>query len=225
MKTFLYESDAVQLFADGFVYADQISVFKQDLTKLKLPAFNVPKGLIRKSYNGETCEVTDETGTHIVDGAWEHGDAYLDRVADLVALQEPRRPKRALSAIKNDVWIQIKSLRDRHQFEGGIRVDNYWFKSDSRARDEYANLYALSVSRPPDTLLRAAWRTMTPGVAVDMTADLIRKIMAAGAEQYAAIDDAAQFHKGKIEAMTTSEDVLAYDYSTGWPAVYANSIL
>ena len=51
-----------------------------------------------------------------------------------------------------------------------------------------------------------------------MTAALAAQILGSGFQAIAAIDDAAQAHRAAMEA---SADPAAYDYSTGWPAVFA----
>lgn len=118
---------------------------------------------------------------------------------------------------RDKVWDSCRALRDKKRFEGGVKVGEHWFLSTQVAMSEYASLALLSASLAPSTVLRSGWRTMS-GATVDMTPSLVGQIMAAGFAQVAAIDDAAQAHKAAIYA---SADPTAYDFSSGWPAVYS----
>jgi hypothetical protein len=115
---------------------------------------------------------------------------------------------------------RIKAERDRRQQDGGVKVGANWFLSSDREAGRYNSLIGIAVAAgaPGDFVLRAAWRTMVDGVTQDMTPNLARQILSAGMTQFAAIDDAALVH---IAAMEASADPLAYDYSAGWPAVFA----
>lgn len=112
------------------------------------------------------------------------------------------------------IELSIKAERDKRRFEGGVKVGELWFLSTAVAMAEYTALAVISSGLPGDTVLRSTWRTMTPGVVVDMTPNLVRQILSAGFAAVAAIDDASQTH---INAMTLSADPAAYDYSAGWP--------
>lgn len=112
------------------------------------------------------------------------------------------------------MWEKIKAERDDRIFNGGVNVGTMWFLSTERARTEYTTMLVLTSAYPPDTVIRAGWRTMQVGVEVDMTPNLLSQILVAGMAVVAAIDDVAQAH---IAAMTASADPASYDYSTGWP--------
>jgi hypothetical protein len=114
-------------------------------------------------------------------------------------------------------WNAIKAERDRRRTNGGVKVGNYWFKSDDRAVGEYTALNAISVGLSGTAVLRAGWRTMEPSVTVDMTPNLVKQILAAGFAAVAAIDDAAQAHK---TAMDACSDPATYDFSAGWPPAF-----
>lgn len=114
------------------------------------------------------------------------------------------------------VWESIKAERDRRRFTGGVKVSDHWFLSTTVATGEYAVLSQIGANLPADTVLRSAWRTMD-GAEVDMTPALVSQILTAGFATIAAIDDAAKAHKA---ALAASADPSAYDFSTGWPAIY-----
>lgn len=120
---------------------------------------------------------------------------------------------------KEQAWERIKVERDRRRFDGGVKVGTHWFLSTQQATSEYMAVILLGSALPAGTVLRAAWRTMTAGVTVDMTAALAAQILGSGFQSIAAIDDAAQRHRGAMEA---SADPAAYDFSGGWPAVFAD---
>lgn len=115
-----------------------------------------------------------------------------------------------------EIWQLIKAERDRRRFEGGVQVAGHWFQSTAIATGEYSALALLSNGVADVVVLRANWRTMD-GATVDMTAGLVKQILAAGFAQVAAIDDAAQAHRAAMEA---SADPSAYDYTAGWPPVF-----
>lgn len=119
-------------------------------------------------------------------------------------------------ATSDEMWMAIKTERDRRQMESGVQVDGHWFLGTDRATGEYNSLINASKGMPNDTVLRAGWRTMD-GSQVDMTPSLASQILIAGIAQRCAIDDAAQAHKAAMEA---SPDPSAYDFSAGWPAIY-----
>jgi len=123
-------------------------------------------------------------------------------------------PPKATAA---EVWERIKSERARRRFDGGVKVGENWFLSTQQAAGEYTALILVGSALPPGAVLRPAWRTMSQGVTVDMTAALAAQILGSGFQAIAAIDDAARAHRAAMEA---SADPAAYDYSTGWPAVF-----
>jgi hypothetical protein len=122
-------------------------------------------------------------------------------------------------AISNQ-WTSIKAERDRRRFNGGVKVGEHWFLSTSIATSEYNTLLLLSSGLDNATVLRAAWRTMD-GAKVDMTPALVKQILTSGFASVAAIDDAALAHKA---AMESSNDPAAYDFSSGWPDIFLETL-
>lgn len=121
---------------------------------------------------------------------------------------------------QDELIAKVKTHRNNLRFEGGVNVDGHWFQSDSVAVGEYTALILLSASAPAGYVLRNGWRTMQDGVIVDMTAGLVKKIVAQGFAQVALIDDAAQAHIRAIEAITNVDELDQYDIHSGWPATF-----
>jgi hypothetical protein len=144
-----------------------------------------------------------------VDGRWE--TRY--RVDDL-----PDAEQRMADA-KATMRERINARRDQLQTNGGALVGGKWFLSNDREVGRYNSIITLATAMglPGSAVIRAAWRTMEPGVTANMTADLARQIMVAGFAQFAAIDDAAQAHKAAMEASDRPD---LYDFKSGWPATY-----
>ena len=122
--------------------------------------------------------------------------------------------KPPIEYVRSSVWSAIKARRDALRFNGGVKVDGHWFKSNQIATAEYNSIISLGL--PDATVLRANWRTMDNGE-VAMTPLLAKQIIQAGFAQAAAIDDAAQTHKAAMEA---SAEPSRYDFSGGWPETF-----
>lgn len=123
-------------------------------------------------------------------------------------------PATPIENIRASTWSSIKTKRDQLRFDGGVKVNGHWFKSNQIATAEYNSIISLGL--PDSTVLRPNWRTMDNGEVV-MTPLLAKQIIQAGFAQAAAIDDAAQTHKAAMEA---SADPSRYDFSGGWPETF-----
>ena len=152
-------------------------------------------------------------GCELVGGQWQ----YRWSVAPLSVAQVEARRADAISAR----WEAIKAERDRRRFEGGVKVSDCWFKSDNQAVGEYTAMAMLGASMPGTTVLREAWRTMHPTTTIQMTPNLAKQILFAGFTSLGAMDDAALSH---LSALTASANPAAYDFSSGWPQSYQDSI-
>jgi hypothetical protein len=125
------------------------------------------------------------------------------------------------SADQAAAWERIKAERDRRRFDGGAKVGGNWFLSTQQAVGEYSALVLMGSSFPPGAVLRPGWRTMVPGVTVDMTAALAAQILGSGFQAIAAIDDAAQAHRAAMEASDAPE---SYDISSSWPVSIGDAL-
>ena len=128
-----------------------------------------------------------------------------------------------LAAAQNELWDKIHTKRDDLSFNGGVKVAvagvDKWFYTTQAARTEYSNLYPVMVDHPDHSV--DGWRTMD-GSFVTMTKALLAEIQLNGILQASAVFNAGVAHETAMMALTTAADVLAYDFSTGWPAVYGD---
>lgn len=143
------------------------------------------------------------------DGSQDHAiPAELTPITDAEA-DQLRKPKPS----KAQVWEAIKAERDRRIQSGGYKVGTKWFHSDTFSRTQQMGLVMLGANIPANT----PWKTMD-GTTVIMTQALAGQIFATAAASDIAIFAAAETHKAAMEA---SADPSAYDFSGGWPAVFA----
>lgn len=172
---------------------------------------------IHTSIPEDAVEITDEHYQALLSGQAE-GKRIVAAENGNPVLVEPLPP--TLEDIKIAMWERIKVERDRRQ-AGGVLFGGHWFKTDERSRADYLSIITLVqlAGRAPTDVIRPAWRTMTDGVTVDMTMALAGGIIAAGAQQWFLIDNAAQAHKTALEA---SSDPASYDFSSGWPEVFGD---
>jgi hypothetical protein len=121
------------------------------------------------------------------------------------SIPKPRKDTDAL------VWSRIKSERDRRK-AGGVKVGDKWFHSDDASRIQQMGLVMMGANLPAGL----QWKTMD-GSFITMTPSLAQQVFAA----QAASDQAIFAHaEGLREALAASPDPAAFDYSTGWPAIY-----
>lgn len=116
-------------------------------------------------------------------------------------------------------WEQIKLHRDHLTQNGGYKVTvggvDKWFHSDVFSRVQQVGLVMLGANIPP-TL---QWKTMD-GSFVGMTQSLAQQIFQAAAAQEIAHFAKAEEHHAALQALTTVEEIAAYDWKAGWPEVW-----
>jgi hypothetical protein len=139
----------------------------------------------------------------------------------VVLPERPTPPTIPLVTRQAESWERIKAERDRRRFDGGAKVGGNWFLSTQQAVGEYSALILMGSAFPPGAVLRAGWRTMVPGVTVDMTAALAAQILGSGFQAIAAIDDAAQAHRAAMQASDAPE---SYDITSGWPVSIGDAL-
>lgn len=127
---------------------------------------------------------------------------------------EPVLP--SLDELKANAWEKIKAIRDKKIQNGGYKVAEKWFHSDTFSRTQQIGLVMLGINIP-DGL---QWKTMD-GSFVLMTQALAQQIFSTAAQQDTAIFANAESHRAAINNMATSDEVSAYDITTGWPEVFA----
>ncbi|HJW26437.1 MAG TPA: DUF4376 domain-containing protein [Rhodocyclaceae bacterium] len=113
-------------------------------------------------------------------------------------------------------WQKIKDERDRRTENGGYKVTvggiDKWFHSDQKSRSQQLGLVLLGANIPNNL----QWKTMD-GSFVAMTQELALQVLSAGAASDQTIFTAAETHK---QAMESSADPSAYDFSAGWPVTF-----
>ena len=131
------------------------------------------------------------------------------------ALQAEWTAASSIDARRAAVWEAIKAHRDRLSEQGGYLVTvgrvSKWFHSDQKSKTQQLGLLISGANVPP-----VQWKTMD-GSFVTMSPALAAAVFAAAAAQDIAIFGAVEAHRA---AMLAAADPLAYDWRTGWPAVY-----
>lgn len=120
-------------------------------------------------------------------------------------------PAASADQIKAQVWQAIKSERDRRK-AGGVKVGAKWFHSDDGSRIQQMGLVMMGASIPANL----QWKTMD-GTFITMTQTLASQVFQAVAASDQAIFSVAEAHRVALQA---SADPAAYDYLTGWPAIF-----
>lgn len=154
-------------------------------------------------------------------------DRYFDNAEVLLqgTLTITATPK-DLAAIQAIKWGDIQAKRDA-LLGGGFKVGEYWFHSDSASRIQHLGLKdkardllaAGGAMADPITVLGqpVQWKTLS-GAFVTITAQMAFDIVTAAGNL-----DAQAFTTGELhrQAMEASADPAAYDFSAGWPDVFA----
>jgi hypothetical protein len=133
------------------------------------------------------------------------GDAYIDG--------EFVKPVQPAAQIVQAKVAAIKADRDRRVQTGGYKVGTKWYHSDTFSRTQQMGLVMMGANMPTGI----QWKSMD-GSFVAMTPTLAGQIFGAAAANDSAIFTAAETH---IAAVTAAADPAAYDFSQGWPPVFA----
>lgn len=139
-------------------------------------------------------------------------------------------PVASLEELQSTAWDAIKGERDRRK-DSGFKVGNEWVHSDLFSRSQWLGLKdnardALAAGGTMESVLYdcdglpIAWK-MLDGSFVQVTAQLAFDVVAAVTRSDLAIFKAAEVHKA---TMLAAENPAAYNYSTGWPQTYAESV-
>ena len=121
-----------------------------------------------------------------------------------------RKPQLTVS----QVWERIKVERERRK-TGGVKVGAKWYHSDDGSRIQQMALVMMGANLPA-----VQWKTMD-GSFIAMTPTLAQQIFAAQAASDQAVFAVAEAHRVAMEA---SQDPSTYDYSTGWPDTFADTL-
>lgn len=127
------------------------------------------------------------------------------------------------------VWAGVKVKRDTIK-EAGVKVGDKWFHSDDSSRIQFIGLKdqardVIAAGLPDSTRLQKLgqdllWKTMD-GSFVSLSVKHVFDIVAAIGDLDAYAFAAAETHRAAIVA---SSDPADYDFSTGWPKVYADEV-
>lgn len=151
------------------------------------------------------------------DGIWA--------LVDGVVVKQPL-PAPAPAVVKAAQWDAIKAKRE-HVKAGGVKVGTKWFHTDTESRvqhlglkDRARDLLAAGGAMTDRLKVSGAdiqWKTQN-GTLIYITAQIAFDIVEAVGVLDALAHQNAEVHKVAMEA---SAEPAAYDFSTGWPIVYA----
>lgn len=136
----------------------------------------------------------------------------------------------SLDSAKKYAWELIKAKRDALK-AGGVKVGTKWYHSDTDSRIQFIGLKdqardLIAAGQPDSTRLQklgqdVKWKTMD-GTFIFLTVKHAFDIATAIGDLDAMAFAAAETHRTAMEA---SADPAAYDFSTGWPQVYADTLV
>lgn len=137
------------------------------------------------------------------------------------------RPREQITA---PVWERIKAKREQIK-NGGAKVGTKWFHSDDASRNQYLGLLrmadaAVAAGGTNTTVLQyngqdINWKTMD-GSFTPMTVKRANDVFNAMSDLDFVAFGAAEIHRA---AMNAAENPFDYDYSAGWPEVYADTLV
>jgi len=119
-------------------------------------------------------------------------------------------------ATREEMWKLIQAERDKRSQSGGYKVGTNWFHSDQASRTQQIALVILGAGLPPGIM----WKTMG-GTFVTMTQQLAGQIFSTAVQTDQQIFAAAEQHRGAMASVANPE---TYNYKTGWPQSYEDSL-
>ena len=166
----------------------------------------------------DAVEITAEDHAALIEGQSQGKRIVADKNGFPI-LVDPPKPTSA------EIWERIKARRDAVK-AGGVKVETKWFHTDEASRIQHLGLLekaraARAAGGTDATRLQALgqdikWKTMD-GSFIYLTVKHAEDIFAAMTDLDAAAFAAAETHRVAMEA---SADPAAYDYLTGWPAIF-----
>lgn len=124
-------------------------------------------------------------------------------------------PGPSIEVLKQAKWEEIKTYRNKLMQEGGYKVGDKWFSSDTFSRSQQLGLVMLGANIPQGLM----WKTMN-GSFVEMTPTLAQEVFASAAAQDSTIFSHAESLNAQVQALTTAEEVKSFDITAGWPETY-----
>lgn len=142
----------------------------------------------------------------------EDGKSRMSMLASEVPQGAPIMPYAPPAKTPAQIWEDIKAIRDRKTQQGGYKVGNDWYHSDTFSRTQQVGLTIMGANMPAGIM----WKTMA-GAFVAMTPTLAQQIFAAAGAQDAALFSHAEQLKAQVEA---AADPMSVDITAGWPETY-----
>ena len=136
---------------------------------------------------------------------------------------------------QEEMWERIKTYRDTHKYRGiliNVSGEPHWIHSDQPSRIQHLGLLGAAILHIFRTFFgitdlvafpaNLLWKTMSVNstgnpIFITLTWIIALQIFAADAALEAACFAKAEYHRAM---MLMSNDPLAYDITTGWPAVF-----
>lgn len=157
----------------------------------------------------DAVEITAEQHAAMLQGQSEGKQITADENGFPI-LVDPPKPT------VDEIWERIKARLDVVK-AGGVKVGTKWFHTDEASRIQHMALNMMG-SGIPENL---QWKTMD-GTFVTMTQTLAGQVFQAVATLDMAAFAKAEEHRVAMEA---TSDPSAYDFSTGWPQTYVETLV
>lgn len=166
---------------------------------------------------------------YLCDGV-EYPFAALGETHSIGDYVDPGLTTDELNAIKARVWEEIKAFRDNRILNGGYPVGAHWYYSDLIARSQHqANARKADIIQAASGDMNATMtnvngnpiyiKSMDNGY-MPISATTAHAIVEQAEAHEMATYAAAIAHK---TALYASSNPAAYDYSSGWPAIYTGA--
>jgi hypothetical protein len=130
-----------------------------------------------------------------------------------------------ISELKLEKAEAIKARRDLLTLNGGHKIGNDWYHSNEisliqqLALNGIANQMVAAGAPDSTVIIATPWKTLS-GAYVSLTVGIAKQFVQSALVQQGALFTAAQNKINEVNALTTVEQVQAYDVNAGFPAVY-----
>ena len=155
-----------------------------------------------------TYRYTDATNTvaHIIDAdGVSRSSALVSSLPEGVEVLPYTPPAKTY----DEVWSEIKAIRDHKTQNGGFPASGKWFHSDTFSRSQHLGMVMKGASLPS-----IPWKTMD-GTFIMTTPALAEEIFAA-----AFLQDGALFAHAEALRAQAVVDPNSVDITAGWPATF-----
>jgi hypothetical protein len=119
-----------------------------------------------------------------------------------------------LAEAKQRQWKAVQGRRDFLK-ANGVKVGNYWFHGDDSSRIQQLGLVLFGANMPQGIM----WKAMDNSFVL-MTPTLAMQIFTGHAQHDTIVFSIAEQKRSAVNALTTLEEVAAFDHDTGWPATF-----